>query len=112
MFGMAVADRSHPLSRDGPALYAWTVVLAFSQSIMSPAATGLVSVFAAANEQGTVLGVAQSLGALGRFSGPELIGEVYDRGNPTAAFLVAAAAMLVGWVASLGVPKAKGTAAA
>ena len=57
-------------------------MLAFSQSIMSPAATGLVSVFAAANEQGTVLGVAQSLGALGRFSGPELIGVVYDSGKP------------------------------
>jgi hypothetical protein len=66
-----------------------------------------VSAFAAANAQGTVLGVAQSLGALGRFSGPEIIGGVYDRVTPTVAFLVAGAVMLIGWAASLGVPKAR-----
>jgi len=88
-------------------LYAWTVLLAFSNSIMSPAATGLVSTFAAANEQGTVLGVAQSLGALGRGSGPEVIGVVYDWASPKAAFLVAGGAMLLGWAASLGVPKTR-----
>lgn len=107
MLGMSFAIGVIPYLTTGRALYAWTVVLAFSQSIMSPAATGLVSVFAAANEQGTVLGVAQSLGALGRFSGPELIGAVYDRGSPAASFLVAGAAMLVGWVASLGVRKTR-----
>jgi hypothetical protein len=47
---------THPELR--PLMPVWAVVLAFSRSIMSPAATGLVSVFAAANEQGTVLGVA------------------------------------------------------
>lgn len=106
MFGMAVAIGVVPfLAHNGP-LYAWTVVLAFSNSIMSPAATGLVSTFAAANEQGTVLGVAQSLGALGRGAGPELIGVVYDRATAVVAFLVAGGVMLVGWAASLGVPRA------
>jgi MFS family permease len=106
MFGMAVSIGVVPfLARNGT-LYLWTVVLAFSNSIMSPAATGLVSTFAAANEQGTVLGVAQSLGALGRGGGPEVIGGVYDGASPMAAFLVAGAAMLVGWAASLSVPKA------
>jgi MFS family permease len=106
MFGMAVSIGVVPfLARNGT-LYLWTVVLAFSNSIMSPAATGLVSTFAAANEQGTVLGVAQSLGALGRGGGPEVIGGVYDGASPMAAFLVAGAAMLVGWAASLRVPKA------
>lgn len=104
MFGMAVSIGVVPFLAHNGTLYAWTVVLAFSNSIMSPAATGLVSTFAAANEQGTVLGVAQSLGALGRGSGPEVIGGVYDGTSPLAAFLVAGGAMLVGWAASLGVP--------
>ncbi|MGE5142928.1 MAG: MFS transporter, partial [Acidobacteriota bacterium] len=107
MFGMAVAIGVVPFLAHNGTLYLWTVVLAFSNSIMSPAATGLVSTFAAANEQGSVLGVAQSLGALGRGGGPEVVGWVYDGASPMAAFLVAGAAMLVGWLASLGVPKTK-----
>jgi predicted MFS family arabinose efflux permease len=107
MVGMALAIGAVPFLASSGALYAWTVVLAFSNSIMSPAAAGLVSTFAAANEQGTVLGVAQSLAALGRFSGPVMIGGVYDRVAPTAAFVAAAGVMLAGWVASLGVPRAR-----
>lgn len=109
LFGMSVSISVVPFLGSSRAVYAWTVVLAFSNSIMAPAATGLVSTIAAANEQGTVLGVAQSLSALGRFSGPEVIGGVYDRVTPTASFLVAGGVMLAGWVASLGVPKATGS---
>lgn len=108
MFGMAVAIAVIPLLDQTMTLYAWTVLLAFSNSIMAPAATGLVSTFAAANEQGAVLGVAQSLSALGRCLGPWLLGGVYDWVSPTAAFLAAGAIMLLGWVASLGVPRAAG----
>jgi DHA1 family tetracycline resistance protein-like MFS transporter len=111
MLGMAVSIGVVPFLATSGALYGWTVILAFSNSIMSPAATGLVSTMAAANEQGAVLGVAQSLAALGRFSGPEVTGVVYDQGTPTAAFVVAAAAMLAGWVASLGVPSRPAAAA-
>jgi predicted MFS family arabinose efflux permease len=111
MLGMAIAVGVVPFLAHSGTLYAWTVVLAFSNSIMAPAATGLVSTFAAANQQGTVLGVAQSLGALGRFSGPVIMGVVYDRTVPMVAFLVAAAVMLVGWLASMGVPKTRRSAA-
>jgi MFS family permease len=107
MLGMAIAIGVVPFLGTSRAVYGWTVVLAFSNSIMAPAATGLVSTFAAANEQGTVLGVAQSLGALGRASGPYAIGGVYDWVSSTAAFLVAAIAMLVGWAASFGVSKTR-----
>lgn len=105
MLGMGLAIAVVPFLGTNRALYAWTVVLAFSNSIMSPAAAGLVSTFAAANEQGTVLGVAQSLSALGRFSGPIAVGVVYDAITPKVAFLGAAGIMLVGWLASLGVPR-------
>ena len=105
MAGMAVSIGIVPFLESTRALYGWTVLLAFSNSIMSPAASGLVSTFAAANEQGTVLGVAQSLSALGRFSGPAVMGATYDSVAPRVAFLAAAGVMLVGWVASLGVPQ-------
>jgi multidrug resistance protein len=106
MVGMAVSIGVVPFLASTRALYGWTVLLAFSNSIMSPAATGLVSIFAGATEQGTVLGVAQSLSALGRFSGPAVIGIAYDSTTPKTVFLGAAGVMLVGWVASLGVPRA------
>lgn len=107
MLGMAAAIAAVPFLTHNAPLYAWTAVLAFSNSIMSPAATGLVSTFAAVNEQGTVLGVAQSLGALGRFMGPLVMGVAYDRTTPVVTFLAAGAVMLLGWAASLGVPGAK-----
>jgi MFS family permease len=87
-------------------LYGWTVVLAFANSIFGPAASGLVSVLADPTEQGTVLGAAQALAALGRLLGPIVIGIAYDA-SATAAFLTAGAVMAVGGVATLKVSKTK-----
>jgi MFS family permease len=82
-------------------LYAWTFVLAFSNSVFAPAATGLVSVYADPREQGTILGAAQAIGALGRMAGPPAVGTVYDAVSSTAAFLVAGGVMVVAGLASL-----------
>ncbi len=105
MFGMAAAIAVMPFVRTVPVLYGFTVLLAFSNSVFAPAATGMVSVLAGAAEQGTVLGVAQSLGALGRLLGPETTGTVYDGAGARAAFLSAAAVMAIGGLAALGVPR-------
>jgi multidrug resistance protein len=105
-FGMAASIALVPSLRSSAALYAWTAVLAFSNSIFSPAATGLVSVFADPTEQGTVLGAAQGLAALGRLLGPLVMGEVYDVSH-AAAFVVAGAVMALGGVACLRVPKSE-----
>ena len=102
-FGMALAIAIIPALHTTGALYMWTVVLAFSNSIFGPAATGLVSVFAAPTEQGTVLGAAQALSALGRLLGPIVIGRVYDASHG-AAFLAAGAVMALGGLATLRVP--------
>jgi DHA1 family tetracycline resistance protein-like MFS transporter len=102
-FGMAASIAVIPALHSSATLYAWTAVLAFSNSIFGPAATGLVSVFADPTEQGTVLGAAQALGALGRLLGPLALGQVYDASHP-AAFLVAAAVMALGGLACLRVP--------
>ncbi len=103
-FGMALGIAVVPSLHSSGALYGWTVVLAFANSIFGPAATGLVSVFADPAEQGTVLGAAQALSALGRLLGPVVMGKVYD-GSPTAAFLVAGVVMAVGGLVCLRVPR-------
>lgn len=105
-FGMAATIALVPALHSSTALYAWTAALAFSNSIFGPAATGLVSVFADPTEQGTVLGAAQALAALGRLLGPLVMGEVYDVSRP-AAFLVAGAVMALGGVVTLRVPKSE-----
>src|SRR5881296_4435477 len=109
-FGMALAIAVIPTLHSSAALYAWTAVLAFSNSIFGPAATGLVSVFADPTEQGTVLGAAQALSALGRLLGPVVMGQVYDASRP-AAFLAAGAMMALGGVACLRVPTVEHRAA-
>src|SRR5256885_4508923 len=100
---MAATIALVPALHSSTALYAWTAVLAFSNSIFGPAATGLVSVFADPTEQGTVLGAAQALAALGRLVGPLVMGAVYDVSRP-AAFLVAGAVMALGGGACLRGP--------
>ncbi len=109
-FGMAATIALVPGLRSSAALYGWTAVLAFSNSIFGPAATGLVSVFADPTEQGTVLGAAQALAALGRLLGPLVMGQVYDVSRP-AAFLAAGAMMALGGVACLRVPTVEHRAA-
>ncbi len=109
-FGMAATIALVPALHSSAALYAWTAALAFSNSIFGPAATGLVSVFADPTEQGTVLGAAQALAALGRLLGPLVMGEVYDVSRP-AAFLVAGAVMALGGVACTRVPQVVAEAA-
>ncbi len=103
-FGMALGIAVVPTLHSSGALYGWTVVLAFANSIFGPAATGLVSVFADPTEQGTVLGAAQALGALGRLLGPLVMGRVYD-GSHTAAFLAAGVVMALGGLVCFRVPK-------
>jgi predicted MFS family arabinose efflux permease len=85
-----------PFIPSGFALYLFTIVLAASNSLFAPAATGLVSVYANADEQGTVLGAAQATAALGRMAGPLALGWGYDRFGATAAFIVAGIVMLAG----------------
>jgi multidrug resistance protein len=99
-FGMAAAIGIIPLLTSSAELYAWTVVLAVANSVFSPAATGLVSVYADSNEQGTVLGAAQAISALGRTIGPPLIGTVYDL-SQVASFILAGVFMAVAGLVAL-----------
>lgn len=104
-FGMAAAIAIVPALGTVPVLYVFTVVLAFSNSIFSPAATGLVSVFADPNEQGTVLGAAQALSALGRLLGPIVLGQLFDAVSPVAAFVTAGVIMAIAATATIQLPE-------
>src|SRR6266581_3234292 len=100
-----VAIGAVPFAHSSLVLYAATVALALCQGAVSPAASGLVSVYASPNEQGSTLGAAQALGALGRTLGPEAIGGAYDAAGARAAFLAAAGVMALAWLATLGLEK-------
>lgn len=100
-FGMAASIAVIPFLPNSFLLYAWTVVLAVSNSVFAPAATGLVSVYADVTEQGTVLGAAQAIAALGRTAGPPLVGAVYDV-SPITSFLLAGLVMVLAGVAAFG----------
>jgi len=100
-FGMALPIAVTPLLPVSAALYASVIALAFANSIAAPALTALVSTLSDPAEQGAMLGAAQSLGALGRFSGPFVFGVAYDRLGAGAAFLAAGSVMLLTGVATL-----------
>jgi predicted MFS family arabinose efflux permease len=93
-FGMALGIGVIPWQTTSLSVYLWTFVLALSNSMFAPAATGLVSAYAGAEEQGSVLGAAQGIAALGRTSGPPAIGAVYDGMSATGAFLASALVMV------------------
>jgi len=94
---MAVGIGAIPLAHQAWQIYPWLVVLAFGNSIAAPALTGSISRLAGAAEQGAMMGAAQALTALGRFSGPLLFGRIFDALGPGPAFLSAGAVMVVGW---------------
>lgn len=99
--GMAVAIAMVPWLGTSGALYAWTIVLAFSNSITAPALTGLASVYAGPAEQGAILGAAQSMSALGRLTGPAVFGALYDLTAAGPAFAATGVLMAVGTLVSL-----------
>jgi MFS family permease len=103
--GMALGVAIPPFTGSALRLYASGVLLAFSNSLVSPAATGLISVYAARTEQGAILGAAQAVGALGRFAGPETLGKLYDDHGARAAFLAAGGVMLLAWLSSLALER-------
>ena len=103
--GVAISMTAVPFTHSSLALYAWTIPLAFSQGLVSPAASGLVSLYADPSEQGETLGAAQAFGAIGRMFGPEAIGKAYDLWGSLTAFLLAGGVMALAWLATLGMEK-------
>lgn len=80
-------------------LYLGVALLALGGGLVNPSTTGLISLYASAEEQGRVLGIFRSLGSLARAITPILAGALYwTLGAPVlyaiAAVLAASAAIL------------------
>src|SRR5213593_1396197 len=105
LFGMAVSIAAVPYAATSLQLYAWTVPLAFANSLFAPAASGLVSIYADPTEQGTILGAAQAFAALGRSLGPLAAGWAYDGLGKRSTFLLAGVIMLLAGVSGLQLPR-------
>src|SRR5881296_3920625 len=101
LFGMAVSIAVVPYATTSILIYAWTVPLAFANSLFAPAASGLVSIYADPTEQGTILGAAQAFAALGRSFGPLGAGWAYDGLGQRTVFMLAGAIMVVAGVSSV-----------
>jgi predicted MFS family arabinose efflux permease len=99
--GMAIGIMAIPLAHQALAIYPWVVILAFGNSVSAPALTGLISRLASPGEQGAMMGAAQSLTAIGRFSGPLLFGQLYDMLGPTLTFVGAGLVMVIAWAVTL-----------
>jgi multidrug resistance protein len=85
----------------GPAVWAGCAAIAVGTSLANPSLTSLISRGAGADDQGAVLGVNQSLGALARAAGPAAGGLLYAHWFRGGAFLAGsllmASAMAAAW---------------
>ena len=77
------------------------VVLAAGTGIFNPSQSSLISRSAPADQQGGVLGLNQSMGALGRVAGPALSGFLFEI-NFGLPFYVASGLILIALMLSLG----------
>jgi MFS family permease len=69
--------------------------LALGMGLASPSTSALISKEAAADEQGSILGVNQSVGSFARIAGPAVAGQAFEFGGPSAPYAVGAVIMLL-----------------
>jgi len=81
-------------------LYAGVALLAFGSGLVNPSSTGLISLYAAEDEQGKVLGLFRSLGSLSRAITPVAAGIVFWTAGARMLYIAGALLALTGWGAS------------
>ena len=82
-----------PAAGSTPALMVTQAVLAIGMGFNSPALLSLISRYSAAEDQGGVMGLTQSLNSLGRVVGPAWGGFAFDRFGVGAPYMTSAAVM-------------------
>jgi predicted MFS family arabinose efflux permease len=90
-----------PLSHSIPLLLVALAALAAGMGFNSPAMSAMVSRLADPDDQGGVLGLAQSLASLGRIVGPAWGGFLFDRFGPSTPYLSAATIMAMAFGVAL-----------
>jgi MFS family permease len=86
-------------------LYAAMAANAFGSALVAPSLSALVSKCSDGQNQGVVLGVLQSAGALARVCGPATGGVLYAKIGHSAPYFAAAIGMLVAGAVSLGLAR-------
>jgi MFS family permease len=86
-------------------LYAGVGLLALGSGLVNPSTTGLISLYAGAEEQGRVLGIFRSLGSLSRAITPITAGIVFWTLGAKAVFVGAAVLALGAWIAGTRLPQ-------
>ncbi len=86
-------------------LYVGLALLALGSGFVNPSTTGLISLYASADEQGSVLGIFRSLSALARAFTPVLAGIVFWRYGGTSVFVAGAVLTLAALALSTKLPK-------
>lgn len=86
-------------------LYLGVALLALGSGLVNPSTTGLISLYAGADEQGRVLGIFRSLSALARAFTPMLAGFVYWRFGAKSVFISGAVLALLALGLSTRLPK-------
>jgi len=95
VFVIAAALGSVPFAPTVPVLAAVCGLLAFGMGFNSPSLLSAISQLADPRDQGSTLGVSQSLGSLARIIGPMWGGWVFDQFGIRYPFFTAAALMLL-----------------
>jgi DHA1 family tetracycline resistance protein-like MFS transporter len=67
--------------------------LALGSGLGNPALMGAISINSGENEQGSMLGLTQSLGSLARIAGPTIGGFAFAQGGPSFPYMIAGATM-------------------
>lgn len=89
-----------PFAQSVPTLLVALGVLAVGMGFNSPSLTSMVSRLSDPDDQGGILGLASSLGSLGRVFGPAWGGYLYDAYGMTTPYLSASGLMLVAFTVS------------
>lgn len=90
-----------PLAYGMPVLLLACGLLAIGMGFNTPSIQALISKASHADEQGSVLGVSQSMGSLARILGPAWGGYVYDHFGTVSPYLAASGIMLIAFVISI-----------
>lgn len=85
-------------------LYAGVGVLVFGSSLVNPSTTGLISLYASADDQGRVLGIFRSLGALSRAFTPVIAGVIFWICGSLTVFIAGAVIVVAALVLSRKLP--------
>jgi len=88
-------------------LYAGTALLALGSGLVNPSTSGLISLYAGASEQGMVLGIFRSLGALARAITPILAGIIFFAAGSRVLYVIAAALTVIAWTLGRKLPQPK-----